>query len=185
LANIGSHRSEVQESLNLCCLIIWPEVQVQPILDHPLVGYRNEEQARRDLGPGPNLELVVLLKGHAPIKCSCPPVTERPWIAGIDDDLLPRQDHFASISDTARPAIRGLQQWARIDTRPGQFGMLLESQNRGHRRLNQDPVALRHAIPYSKATDVRSSIARGVHARERHFSQHAEATSQNSRRHST
>ena len=171
--------------MNLCCLIIWPEIQVQPILDDPIVGYRNEEQARRHLGPGPNLELVVLLKGHDPTKGARPPMTERPWIAGIEDDLLPRQNHDAAISDTARPAIRGLQQWARIDTRPGQFGMLLDSQSRGHCRLNQDPVALRHAIPYSKATDVRISIARGVHARERQFSQHAEATSQNSRRHST
>ena len=171
--------------MNLCCLIIWPEIQVQPILDDPIVGYRNEEQVRRHLGPGPNLELVVLLKGPDPTKGARPPLTERPWIAGIEDDLLPRQNHDAAISDTARPAIRGLQQWARIDTRPGQFGMLLDFQSRGHCRLNQDPVALRHAIPYSKATDVRISIARGVHARERQFSQHAEATSQNSRRHST
>ena len=59
LTNIGSRCPEVQESLDICCLIIRPKVQMQPVLDHPLVGYANEEHARCDIRCGPDLEFLV------------------------------------------------------------------------------------------------------------------------------
>ena len=99
LTNIGSNCPEVQESLDLCCLIIRPEVQVQPILGHPRVGYGNEEQSGCDICCRPDLEFPVRILGHEPIEGSCPPESERPRTVGIDDDLFPRQDHGAMIAD--------------------------------------------------------------------------------------
>jgi hypothetical protein len=58
LSDIRSRSAERKPPFDFPVSIVWPEIEVQPILDRLLLGDRHEQESRQTIWSRPNLELI-------------------------------------------------------------------------------------------------------------------------------
>jgi hypothetical protein len=97
LADIGMCRSKGNESCDLCLLVLWSKIEVQPVLARLGLGYRNKEKPRKAIFARPYLELLGIVVDHNPVERGLPPAAKRHRIFRVNVDLLPLEPHGLSI----------------------------------------------------------------------------------------
>ena len=102
LSDVGRRGAKRKQPFDLNVSVVWPEVEVQPILDRLRLGDGDEEESRQTIRSGSNLELVGVVVDDYPTERIPPPPPEAVRIACIDDCLLPLEAH-ESIVGTAWP----------------------------------------------------------------------------------
>ena len=97
LPDVHTGCAECDESLDLGVLIVRSEVEVKAVLDLFAFVDRLEDESREPIWVWPNLELARIVVDDDPSEGLEPPVTERHWVTGVDDDLLPHEAHEKTI----------------------------------------------------------------------------------------
>ena len=100
LSDVRSRRAERKQPLDLDVSVVWPEVEVQPILDRLRLRDLDEEESRQAIRSGSNLELVGIVVDDHPAERLPPPPPEAARMPCIDDCLFPLEAH-ESIVETA------------------------------------------------------------------------------------
>ncbi len=80
LAYVSTRRSEHKETIDFSVSIIWPEVEVNPVLHRLWLGHRDEEEAGQSIRSRSNLELVWFVVHDNPSQ-RLPP--QRPSVPGL------------------------------------------------------------------------------------------------------
>ncbi len=94
LTDLDALCAEVDESLNLELLIVRSKVEMKPVFGRRLGGTDWQEDDPREVFRfALDLELVRVVVDDGPSECSGPPLTERNWVDGVDDYLLPSKAH--------------------------------------------------------------------------------------------
>src|SRR4051812_49254615 len=101
LSQVRPRRAECKQPLDFDVSVVWPEVEVQAILDRLRLRDGGEEEPRQTIRGGSNLELVGVVADDDPTERLPPPPSEAARIACIDDRLLPLEAHD-SIVETQR-----------------------------------------------------------------------------------
>jgi hypothetical protein len=101
LAHIGVPRSKSNKPFDLGILVIWPEVEVKPVLARLGLWHLNEQKSRKATLALSYLELVGLVVDHNPAERFLPPAAKRHGIFCVNVYLLPFKPHGLSISGTA------------------------------------------------------------------------------------
>jgi hypothetical protein len=101
LPDVHSGGTQPTESLYFGVSVVWPEVEVQPILDRLLRGDTHEQEPRKTISSWSDLELLGVVVDDNPAERLSPPVAERAWVSCVNDHLLPLEAHD-SIVETAR-----------------------------------------------------------------------------------
>ncbi len=102
LSDVRSRGAERKQPFDLNVSVVWPEVEVQPILDRLRLRDGDEEESRQTIRSGSNLELVGVVVEDYPAERLPPPPPEAARVPCIDDCLLPREAH-ESIVEAAEP----------------------------------------------------------------------------------
>jgi hypothetical protein len=95
LADVGAHRAEREQPLDLGVAVVRPEVEVQPVLRRLRLGHADEDQTGEPVSGRSDLDLVVALVDHHPAECLRPPPAERDRVCRVDSRLLPFERHGA------------------------------------------------------------------------------------------
>ena len=102
LSDVRSRGAERKQPFDLNVSVVWPEVEVQPILDRLRLRDGEEEESRQTIRSGSNLELVGVVVDDYPAERLPPPPPEAARVPCIDDCLLPLEAH-ESIVEAAEP----------------------------------------------------------------------------------
>jgi hypothetical protein len=97
LSDVRSRGAERKQPLDLNVSVVWPEVEVQPILNRLRLREGDEEESRQTIRSGSNLELVGVVADDYPAERLLPPPPEAARIPCIDDCLLPLEAHEAIV----------------------------------------------------------------------------------------
>lgn len=103
LPDVRSRGPQRKQPFDLNVSVVWPEVEVQPILHRLRLRDRDEEEPRQTIRSRSDLELVWVIVDNHPAQRVTPPPAEGAWVTRIHDRLLPLEAH-ASILETAQPA---------------------------------------------------------------------------------
>jgi hypothetical protein len=103
LPDVRSRGPQRKQPFDLNVSVVWPEVEVQPILHRLRVRDRDEEEPGQTISSRSDLELVWVVIDNHPAQRLPPPTAEGAWVSRIHDRLLPLEAH-ASILESARPA---------------------------------------------------------------------------------
>jgi hypothetical protein len=86
LPDVRSGGTQPKEPLHLGVSVVWPEVEVQPILDRLLLD-THEQEPRKTICSGSDLELIGVVVDDNPAERLSPPVAERARVPCVDDRL--------------------------------------------------------------------------------------------------
>jgi hypothetical protein len=76
LSHVCSRRAQRKQPFDLNVSVVWPEVEVQAILDHLRLRDGDEEESRQTIRRGSNLELVGVVVDDDPAERLPPPSPE-------------------------------------------------------------------------------------------------------------
>src|SRR5437660_3618787 len=93
LSHVRSRGPERKQPFDLNVPVLWPEVEVQPILRRLQLRNGHEEESRKTISRGSNLELVGVGVDNHPAQRVPPPTAEGAWVPRIHDRLLPFEAH--------------------------------------------------------------------------------------------
>ena len=93
LPDVRSRGAKRNQPFDLNVSVVWPEVEVQPILDRLRLRDGDEEESRQTIHSGSNLELVGVVVDDHPAERFPPPPPEAARISCTDDCLFPLEAH--------------------------------------------------------------------------------------------
>jgi hypothetical protein len=121
LSNFRSRSAERTQPFDFRVSIVWPETEVQPILDRLPLRDRHEQESRQTIWSGPNLELIGVVVDDDPPERLAPPVAERAGVACVDNRLLPLKAHGLIVERCARAAPKRRLRGEREEPERGRF----------------------------------------------------------------
>jgi hypothetical protein len=130
LADVSICRSKSNQSCDLSFLVLWPEIEVKPVLARLGLAYRNKQKSRKSSFARSYFELVGLVVDNNPPERGLPPAAKGHRICRVNVDLLPFESHALSIGATG-----------------SQNFQCSRSEQRFESRAERRPSGMRRAVP--------------------------------------
>ena len=161
LTDVDASCAEVDESLDLELLIVRSKVEMKPVLGRRLGGTDWQEDDPREVFRFRlDLELVRIIVDDGPSERSRPPSTERNWVNGVDDHLLPSKAHLRTLREG-----RALRARCRATRGSANCGALGRCRSTSCYRRRRCPPPLTGTMRWGRGgTATRGALAQDVEA---------------------
>lgn len=112
MSDVRSRRAQPEQSLDLGVSVVRSEVEVQAILRRLRLRDRHEEESRKPIRGGSDLELLGVVVHDNPAERVSPPESEGTRVARINDRLLPLKAHEPIVEELLPRVPRNAGSWS-------------------------------------------------------------------------